>query len=140
MDNIGILAVNANTEDVYSAVEDHSKSRKGADNESDEKDLFDSDSKQNSEWSHGKLTKFVNDNVKLTTVSTSVSLHKSMRSECKTGFGQKRKWDQSDMEFQCWNGEKKGNEATVHNQEGKFRIMKIDLEAEEKSGLNLFKR
>ena len=29
---------------------------------------------------------------------------------------------------------------TVNNQEGQFGIVKIDLEAENKSGLNLFKR
>ena len=113
LDNIGVLAANVNTEDVYSAVEEDNESKKGADSESDEEDLFDSDGKQNSEWSHGKLTKFVTDNVNLTTVSKSVSLHKSRRSECKTGFGQKRKWDESDMEFQCWNGEKKEISVTV---------------------------
>ena len=44
------------------------------------------------------------------------------------------------MEFQCWNGEKEAKSVTVYNQEGKFGIMEIDLEVEDKSGLNLFKR
>ena len=44
------------------------------------------------------------------------------------------------MEFQCWNGEKKGKSVTVYNREGTFGIAEIDLEAEDKSGPNLFKR
>ena len=60
--------------------------------------MLDSDGGQNSEWSHGKPI-YATDNVNWTTVSKSVSLLKSRRLECKTGFGQKRKWDESDMEF-----------------------------------------
>ena len=102
-------------------MEEDNESKKGAVNESNEEvDLFGSDGKQNSEWSHGKLTKFVTDNVNLTTVSKSASLHKSRRSECKTGFGQKRKWDESDIEFRCWNGEKEAKSVTVYNQEETF--------------------
>ena len=64
LNNIGVLAANANTEDVYSTVEEDYSSNKGADNESDDESiLFDSDGKQNSEWSQGKLTNFVNHNV-----------------------------------------------------------------------------
>ena len=44
------------------------------------------------------------------------------------------------MEFQCWNGEKEAKSVTVYNQEGTFGIVEIDLEVEDKSGLNLFKR
>ena len=44
------------------------------------------------------------------------------------------------MDFQCWNGEKKGKSVTVYNQEGKLGIVEIYLEAEDISGLNLFKR
>ena len=87
LDNMGVFAANADTEDHYSAIEGDSESKKGADNESDEENLFDSDGKQNSEWSHGKLTKFATDNVNWATVSKDVSLLKSRRSECKTGFG-----------------------------------------------------
>ena len=36
LNSIGVLAANANTEDVYSTVEQDSKSKKGANNESDE--------------------------------------------------------------------------------------------------------
>ena len=89
--------MNADIEDVYSAVEEDDKSKKGAANGSDEDNVFKSDDEQDSEWSQGKLTKFVNDNVNWTTVSKYVSLHKSGRSECKTGFVQKRTWDQSDI-------------------------------------------
>ena len=49
-------------------------------------------------------------------------------------------WNGLDMEFQCWN---KGNEAksvTVNNKEGELGIEEIKLKAEDKSGLNLFKR
>ena len=44
LDNIDVLAANADTEDVYSAVEEDNESKKGADNESNEEaNLFDSD-------------------------------------------------------------------------------------------------
>ena len=36
--------------------------------------------------------------------------------------------------------EKKGGSVTVHTQEGKFRVVEIDFEGEEKSSLNLFER
>ena len=53
MNNIGVLATNADTEDVYSAVEQEDESKKKANNESNEGlGMFDSDGKQNSEWSH----------------------------------------------------------------------------------------
>ena len=126
MNNIGVLVANANTEDVHSTVEQDGKSKKGANHESDEdSDMFDSDGEQNSEWSHGKPI-YATDNVSWTTVSKFVSLLKSGRSECKMGCGQKRMWNESDIEFQCWD---KGNEAksvTVNNQEGEFGIEEIN--------------
>ena len=140
LNNIGVLAANADAEDVHSAVDQDSERKKGASDESDEgSDMFDSDGKQNSEWSHGKPIN-ATDNVNWTTVSKSVSLLKSRRSECKTGCAPKRMLNELDMEFQCLD---KGNDrksVTVNNQEGKFGIEEIDLEAEDKNGLNLFKR
>jgi hypothetical protein len=140
LNNIAVLAANAETEDVNSAVDQDSERKKGASDESDEgSDMFNSDDEQTSEWSHGKPTN-ATDNVNWTTVSKSVSLLKSRRSECKTGRGQQRMWNELDMEFQCLD---KGNErklVTVNNQEGKFGKEEIDLEVEDKNGLNLFKR
>ena len=63
LNNIVVLAANAGTEDVYSAGEKDGKSQKGANNDSDEgSDMFDSDGKQNSEWSHGEPI-YATDNV-----------------------------------------------------------------------------
>jgi len=92
--------------------------------------MFDSDGGQNSEWSHGKPIN-ATDNVNWTTVSKCVSLLKPRRSECKTCCGQKRMWNELDMEFQCW---VKGNHiksVTVNNQEGEFGIEEINLEADD---------
>ena len=44
------------------------------------------------------------------------------------------------MEFQCWNGENEAKSVTVYNQEGTFGVVKINLEVEHKSGVNLFRR
>ena len=49
-------------------------------------------------------------------------------------------WNESDMKFQCWDKEIEAKSVTVNNQEGEFGIEEIDLETEDKSGLNLFKR
>ena len=50
LNNIGVLAANADREDVYSTVEHDGKSKKGANNESDKgSEMFDSDGKHNSE-------------------------------------------------------------------------------------------
>ena len=51
LDNVGVFAANADAEDVYSAIEEDSESKKGADNESDKENMFGSDGKQDSEWS-----------------------------------------------------------------------------------------
>ena len=60
--------------------------------------MFDSDGEQNSEWSHGKPIN-ATDNVNQTTVSKSVSVLKSRRSEYKTGCGQSQMWNELDMEL-----------------------------------------
>ena len=52
--NMGVFAADADAEDVYSTVKEDSKSKKGADNESDEENTFESDGKQDSEWSQVK--------------------------------------------------------------------------------------
>ena len=55
LNNIGILAANTDTDDVYSPVDQDIEKRKGANDESDEgSDIFNLDGDQNSEWSHGK--------------------------------------------------------------------------------------
>ena len=85
MNSIGVLAANANTEDVYSTVEQDSKSKTGANNESDEgSDMFAPYFEQNLEWSHGKHI-YATNSVNWTTILTYVSLLKSRRSECKMG-------------------------------------------------------
>ena len=101
--------------------------------------MFDSDGEQNSEWSHGKPI-YVTDNVNWTTLSKSVSLLKLRRSECKTGCGQQWVWNELDMEFQCWDEGNEEKVVTVNNQVGEFGIEEINLEAEDKNGLNLFKQ
>ena len=49
-------------------------------------------------------------------------------------------WNELDTEFQWWNEGNEAKSVTVNNQEGGFGTEEIDLEAEDKNGLHLFKQ